>query len=257
MSSNSTTPSGSVTENLQKLQHGGCDDQAQKELFQRYYGMVVEKARKRVRHLGVADESDVAMSVWSSVFRGLAEGKHECRDREEFEELLGQVTFHKAVNLFHWVKRPRRHPSDGRSPEEILAIDVLDDELRKIAELHYLSGQTVDGIGQTLCLSRPTVVQRLASVRRWLQKHRYRPNSFAEVPADFASVEDSPIDVLLFEELVESLDESMRRPVLLKLQGFDNRRIAEELNVTVRQVERRLKLLRDTLMAELQSRCVI
>ncbi len=59
------------------------------------------------------------------------------------------------------------------------------------------------------------------------------------------------MDVLLFEELILSLEVNLREPELLKLQGCSNCEIAERLGVSERQVQRRLKLLRDLLWAEL------
>ena len=243
---------GSVTRQLQNLEKGNQGKAAQEELFRRYYRSVLEKARRRVRRLAVVDASDVAVSVWDTIFRGLPEGRYPCEDREEFEELLGKITYHKAVNLFNWVKRPQRHPSEKLENEKILEAYPLEEQYREAAELYYLKGKTLQEIAASLEVTPDVIEQRLAHVHRWLQKHRYQATSHAGSDAvkDVAGGE-RPLDVLLFEELLVNMEGKLRETVILKLQGLDNRQIAERLDVTERQVQRRLKLLRDLLTAEL------
>lgn len=243
---------GSVTQQLNKLEHGIQDKEAQEELFRRYYHSVLEKARRRVRQLAVVDASDVAVSVWDTIFRGLPEGRFLCKDREEFEELLGKITYHKAVNLFNWVKTPQRHPTEKLENEEILEAYPLEEQYREAAELYYLRGKTVQEIAGSLDVGPDVIEQRLAYVRHWLQKHRYRPTSHAGSDAvKEVAGGDRPLDVLLFEEQLLNMEEKLQETVILKLQGLDNRQIAGRLDVTERQVQRRLKLLRDLLTTEL------
>jgi len=52
-------------------------------------------------------------------------------------------------------------------------------------------------------------------------------------------------------ELIERLDEDLRRIVLLKRDGFTNEEIALRVNRSVATIERRLRLLRDEWMEEL------
>ncbi len=222
-------------------------------MFARHYAQVIQKARKWANRLQVADASDVAISVWDTILRGMPQGKYACQDRQEFEELLGKITYHKAVNLYNWVKRPQRHPAQKLYNREILEQFSLDEDHRKVAELYYLDGKTTSEVSLDLGIDEHQVTERLSHIRRWLQKHRYRPTSHAaqefamETPAD-----DRPVDVLLFEELVLSLEDKLRETVLLKLQGYSNQEIADKLDVTERQIQRRLKLVRNLLEAELR-----
>ena len=251
--SQSSRESGSVTKNLRDVQHGDMGDAAH-DLFVRFYQRVVDKARNWANRLQVADASDVAVSVWDSVLRGMPQGKYKCEDRQEFEELLGKITYHKAVNLYNWVKRPQRHPTIKLPDEEILNEFTLDEKHRKIAELYYLDGKCTDEISADLDIDNQQVEERLAHIRRWLQKHRYRVTNHAhndfilESPAD-----DRPIDVLLFEELILSFEDKLRDTILLKLEGFSNEEIAKKMDVTTRQIQRRLTLVRDLLKTELKS----
>lgn len=245
---------GSVTQNLQKARQKAPDPEAQADLFRRYYQTVLNKARQRVQNLVVVDISDVAVSVWDTIFRGMAEGKYTCRDREEFEELLGKITYHKAVNLFNWVKRAQRHPAEKLETDEILAAHPLDEGHRQVAELYYLEGQTAEQIADDLKIDSEVVQERLRYIRRWLQKHRYRSTGFAgQDLTKHAPGGESPAAVLLFEELILSLDDKLRETVLLKLQGRSNCEVADSLDVNQRTVERRLKLLRGLLESELRT----
>ena len=57
----------------------------------------------------------------------------------------------------------------------------------------------------------------------------------------------------MFQEQLVQIEDRLRETVLLKLQGLENRQIAERLDVTERQIQRRLKLLRDLLVEELKQ----
>jgi DNA-directed RNA polymerase specialized sigma24 family protein len=250
--SDDKSQSGSVTHNLNQLSQKPDDSTAQQELFRRYYHMVLEKAQRRLHHTAVVDASDVAVSVWVDIFRGLNEGKFQCHDREEFEELLGKITFRKATSLFNWVKTSRRHPAEKRETDMILGSFSLNEEHRRIAELYYLEGRSPAEIAAAESLDLDQVQERLQYIRRYLQKHRYKPTQPAKTEGiDQLAGGESPLSLLLFDELIQSFDDTLRETIVLKLQGFDNRQIAEQLDVTERQIQRRLKLVRDLLTAEL------
>ena len=240
---------GSITEKIQLIQNESEQrEDAENELFRRYYRVIVDKARRRVQRLAMADESDVAISVLDTVFRGIADGKHECTDRTQFEELLSKVTFHKAVNLYNWVKRARRHPNKKELDNRSAQFDELDDQHRHIAELFYMEGYSVEQIASLLGASRQDIAAKLSSIRQTLGI-KSKPVAFANSEAvESLSVDNRPFDSILFEELIESFDRSLRETVLLKLAGHENRDIAEQLDISERQVQRRLKLLRETLL---------
>lgn len=57
-----------------------------------------------------------------------------------------------------------------------------------------------------------------------------------------------------FERTIEGLrDETLKAVVLLKLQGYTHKEIADILECAVRTVERKLRLIRDTLTASVDS----
>ena len=251
MNSNSRNP-GSVTKVIKKVQGGDSGDAAH-DLFLRHYKHVLEKARRWVKRLSVADENDVAVSVWETVLNGMVDGKYICHDRHEFEKLLGKVTFHKSVNVYNWVTRSRRHPSRQRDNDEIIN-EHLDNDDHAIAELFYLKGKTVKNIAEARGLDVQEVKNRLDVIRRQLQKHRYQPVGYASHDAAAqAEIEDSPIDTLIFEEIILSFDDKLRNTIVMKLQGYSNSDIAQITDVSDRQVQRRLKLVRRRPENELTS----
>jgi DNA-directed RNA polymerase specialized sigma24 family protein len=241
-------PPGSVSLELHKLQHRIQVSQAQAQLVTRYRQLVLDKARRRLRQQTAVDASDVAVSVWQTVLDGLPAGRFPCRDRQDFEELLGKITYHKAVNLYGWATSAKRHPAVKLTNAEILQRLPVDESHRQVAAKFYLEGQNVSEIADGLGISPHEVQARLEQVCRWLQKHRYRPIAHSPPEAlDDVAARDQPLDALMIQELLVSLDDKLRETVQLKLQGLDNREIADRLNVTVRQVQRRLKLLKDRL----------
>jgi len=61
----------------------------------------------------------------------------------------------------------------------------------------------------------------------------------------------SPDRIVSMCELLERLDDDLRRVVALKLDGFTNEEIAQRVNRSVATIERRLRLLRDEWTEEL------
>lgn len=51
-------------------------------------------------------------------------------------------------------------------------------------------------------------------------------------------------------ELIESLDESLRPVAILRLEGFTNPKIAGELRISLRAVERKIRLIKDKWKSE-------
>ena len=168
---------GSVTRAIREAQHGEGGTDAAAQLMRRYYAVVISKANRRLRGVVVADASDVAIDVFDSIFKGLAKGRYTCKDREDFEELLGKVTYHKAISLYHWIKTARRHPAVKQSTEEILASYPVKESHRRVAELYYLCGKSEAEVATELQISLKTVQESLNDVRCWLQRHRYRPTA--------------------------------------------------------------------------------
>jgi RNA polymerase sigma factor (sigma-70 family) len=91
---------GSVTIWFDPLQAG--DPAAAQELWERYFRRLVGLARKKLQGSGrrVADEEDVALSVFASLCRGAKAGRFpQLLDRDSLWALLVVITVRKAAHL--------------------------------------------------------------------------------------------------------------------------------------------------------------
>lgn len=246
-------PHGETTIHIRKLVESD-NSEAVRNVFERYFGDVVEKAKKWTNRLGVADEEDVAINVFDSIFRGVSEGKHRFDSREEFEELLCRITYHKAIGLYQFLKRSKRTPSTKLNDGEILEQFPLNDDVaQQVAERFFLLGEDVQEIATELQLEQDEVENRLAVVRKWFRKYRYRPTRHLENDPQFEDeCCDSPLNYLVFREVMDSFDETIRTTLLLKLEGYTHKEIAEKQDVTSRTIDRRLDFAKKRLVSLLQ-----
>src|SRR5262245_59310158 len=89
----------SISEWLGQLKAG--DAGAAQKLWSRYSGELLRIARQRLGRSprGIADEEDIALSVFDSVFRGAAAGRFDqISTRDELWWLLLSITKRKAVD---------------------------------------------------------------------------------------------------------------------------------------------------------------
>ncbi len=195
----------SVTEWMGKLQAG--DDEAARQLWRRYFERLVELARRRLGTAPrrVADEEDVALSVFRCLCQGAEHGQFaDLAGRDELWRLLVVLTEHKVIDQRRVDTGQKRgggrvrgdsafpEPSDGDAaggfdqiagnvptPEflviladehERLMISLTDERLRRIAEsklLGYTNGEIADGLG----LTRRSVERKLQRIREiWTQE---------------------------------------------------------------------------------------
>jgi hypothetical protein len=191
---------GSVTHWLRQLQEG--EDEAAREIWQRYGARLIALARDTLRLRGaarrVADEEDVALSVFDSFCRGAEQGRFpDLSGRDNLWQLLVVLTARKALRQAQYERRARRGggrvvaavdlgaagDEDGAvfdeivgrepSPEFAVAVaeecrrlfDLLgDDELRSIARWK-MEGHTNAEVAVRLgCLER-TVERKLRVIR--------------------------------------------------------------------------------------------
>jgi len=99
----------SVTGWLQGLRAG--DDQASEALWRRYFERLVQLARQRLGDSPrrMADEQDVAMSVFKSLCEGVERGEFErLNDREDLWRLIATITARKADQQVRWLMRQKR-----------------------------------------------------------------------------------------------------------------------------------------------------
>jgi DNA-directed RNA polymerase specialized sigma24 family protein len=246
---------GTVTRWIERAKEGQSTS-AQGELFRRYYQQVVGHARRWMTGQVVADEDDVAASVWKTVLRRMPQGQFPaCRDREDFECLLAKITFRKAMNLRKWLHAARRHPTQKRDERELLATCGLDERHRRVAELYLLDNQDEAAIARELGLSSDEVHDRVKYVRNWMQKRKYRPIPILPVEHfDAATAPDpGPLESLIAAESLANLDEKYRQVVELLLQGKEVSEIARQLDVCEETVRRRLRYVHKYWEAELAS----
>ncbi len=191
-------PDGSVTHWIQLLQEG--EDAAAREIWERYCPRLVGLARAKLRGAAcrVADEEDVALSVFDSFCRGLEEGRFpNLEGRDNLWKLLVVLTARKALRLIQQERRLKRGggnvlaeadlapegPNEGAAFENLIGrepspefaaqvaeeccrlLDRLgDDELRSIARWKMEGHTNAEIAGKLGCLER-TVERKLRVVR--------------------------------------------------------------------------------------------
>lgn len=114
----------------------GDDDQAQREIWKRYFQRLMGLARLK---LGDAprraeDEEDVAVSALHCFFAGVGAGKFpELRDRTNLWPLLAKIAARKAINQRRGALRQKR--GGGRVRGESLFVDADDASAWGLAEV--------------------------------------------------------------------------------------------------------------------------
>lgn len=187
----------SVTNWLKRL--GTGDDAALGVLWERYFPRVVNLARTRLhaRYRRVADEEDVALSVFQSLVDGVEAGRFpDLSSRENLWRILAVITSRKAVDRVNHEQRQKRGGGEvrgdsifvddtaeaggfgrfaGEDPTPDLALELAErademldaletDEHRRIAELK-LEGYDNDEIAELLEINLRTVQRRLKDIR--------------------------------------------------------------------------------------------
>ena len=189
---------------MESLRKG--DGQAQRAMWQSYFGELVALARRRLAQLPrrEMDEEDVALSAMYSFHRGLAANRFpQLTDRQDLWRILVTITLRKVVSQRrrHFAKKRgggrvrgeslfQQHDAEGEqfggidqllgaqpSPEFIsafaercqLLFGKLDDLLRPVALLK-VEGYTNLEIADRLDLALRTVERRLGTIRGiWAQ----------------------------------------------------------------------------------------
>jgi DNA-directed RNA polymerase specialized sigma24 family protein len=111
---------GSITRCIQALKRG--DRGAAADLWARYSRRLAGLARGRLRAASrrAADEEDVALSAFDSVYRRAEQGRFpRLDDRDDLWGLLAVVTVRKAMALADRERRPRRGGGTARLLSEL------------------------------------------------------------------------------------------------------------------------------------------
>jgi DNA-directed RNA polymerase specialized sigma24 family protein len=201
------TSGGSITKYLQSLHTG--DDAAAQALWERYFMRLVELARSKLKGAArrVANEEDVALSVFDSFCRGMEEGRFpNLNGRDDLWRVLVVLTARKALRQVQREQRQKRGGGNvvteadlppgsaeegtaldrviGREPDPAFAAQVAeecghlfhilgDEELRGIARWKmegYTNGEIAGKLG---CLER-TVERKLRVIRSLWEEHHSR-----------------------------------------------------------------------------------
>lgn len=196
--------SQSVSYWIANLKDGNLE--AVQQLWTRYADRLVQIAEQRLKHVPkrIADEEDVAASVFESLCRGAAEGRFQgIRDRDDLWWLLLAITRQKTVDhirretavkrgvghlyaesdLDHWSSGDGTFHLDqligeDPTPEFVLILQeqferlmglLRDDTLREIA-LRRIEGYTMKEIADSLGTALRTVERKAKLIRDSWQK---------------------------------------------------------------------------------------
>jgi RNA polymerase sigma factor (sigma-70 family) len=189
----------SISEWLERLKAGEAE--AAQKLWNRYSEELLRVAKQRLgtSPRGMGDEEDVALSVFGSVFRGVAEGRFDnISNRDELWWLLLTITNRKSVDhirretaqkRLHRTGQPgRRHGAysavsarlslndlvgSSPTPNFLVALQeqylrllemLRNDQLREIAVLR-IEGYNVAEIAQKLAISQRALERKLQLIR--------------------------------------------------------------------------------------------
>ena len=189
----------SVTQWIGDLKDGKED--ASQQIWERYFDQLVRLAS---RQLGtaprrIADEEDVAVSVFNSLCKGAQAGRFEqLKDRDDLWKLLAAISGMKAVDQIRRQTAKKRGGTNVRG-ESIVA-----------------------GIGD----------REFGGFDQFMNE---------EPTAEFLAVMDEQ-QTAMFNSLP---DDSQRNVARLRFEGFSNEEIASKLEISVRSVERKLKVIRE------------
>ena len=201
-----TEDRGSVSRLIDALK--ASDEDAASRLWKRYFGKLTAMARRRLEGVPgrLADEEDIALSVFHCLCRGAADGRFaRLEDRDDLWQILVTVTARKAVD------QHRRLYSQKRGGDAVWIESEMADVDSALAALDQLSDD------------QPT------------------PDMLVELMEEY-------------DRLLQQLgDDTLRRIVLLKIEGLTNRDVASQLNITPRSVQRKLQRIQRQWRKELDQ----
>lgn len=201
---------GSVTDWITHLKAG--DEKAAQKLWERYYARLVRLADNCLRELPrrAADEEDVAQVAFAAFFRAIEECRYpQLRCREDLWSLLVEITENKATDLW---RRERAEKRGGGKVRGDSAFNNGD------------SNAEANGLEQ-LANDDPTPEFAAMLVEQ-----------FGDRIGALTPYDDD--------------QRTLRTVALLKLEGYSNVELVEHFQrsnrrVSLRSVERKLKLIRD------------
>lgn len=212
------TSTASTTQWIEQIKEG--DTLAEQRLWDAYYPRLVGFARRKLAGTNrvIADEEDVALSVFKSLFMGVRGGRFpKLSDRSSLWSLLVAITAHKSVDLIRRENRLKRGGS-GRAENT--------------------DQQVAGGIVPSESPSGTTPCEAMRAV----------PEVLSHLKEDRASVDFSALMSEQFELLIKRLDASEDQELLTiaigKMLGESTSEIASWLNCSRRTVERKTQFIR-------------
>ena len=175
---------------LEALQAG--DEEAARQLFDRYAEQLVLLARKRIsqRLASRIDAEDIVQSVFRTFFHRAREGKFHLEEPDDICKLLARITAHKTFRQIAFHRRAKRNATQEAghgeaaqdmlmklimaepSPEEAAEfvdqlqhfLDKLDPDQRQILELRMEGYSNVE-IAERLGINDRQIRRRMEKVR--------------------------------------------------------------------------------------------
>ena len=197
----------SVTAWIGNLKDG--QDEASNKLWERYFDRLVRVASRQLGSAPrrIADEEDVAVSVFESLCRGAAAGRfNQLHDRGDLWRLLTAIAGMKAVDQI------RRQTAKKRGGENV-------------------RGESIVGSGDS---------DQMTGFDQFIH---------GEPTPEFLALMDEQ-QRAMFDALP---DESQREVARLRFEGYSNEEIAKDLDISLRSVERKLKVVREVWSSMLEQ----
>ena len=193
----------SISQLLSALKRGDAD--GQQALCERYFQRLTQLAKQRLERIGArrraADEEDVAISVFESLFRRVEHGQFpQLSSRDDLWRILFTMVDRKSKNQL------RHERASKRGSGKVAGESVFEKRT---------DGDDSPGIEARVEAIEPT-------------------------GPEIAELSDA------IRSAFESLDPEYQRIAELRMQGYTNAEIAEQLGKSVATVERRLRVIRAT-----------
>src|SRR5260370_14492901 len=104
------------------------DQDAAKELFDRYASRLVALARKQIsqRLASRVDPEDVVQSVFRTFFERVKAGQFRIEEQDDLGKLLVRITVHKTLRKVQFHQAAKRDPRLERLPGEETGEDGID-----------------------------------------------------------------------------------------------------------------------------------
>ncbi|MBC8872196.1 MAG: RNA polymerase subunit sigma-70 [Planctomycetes bacterium] len=198
----------SVTEWLEELKQG--DQDAARHLWERYFTELVRVARGHLANAPrrVADEEDIALSVFDSLCEGVARGRFpNLNDRDDLWQVLLMITRQKSVDYKRREGRRKRGGGEVRGESAFRRADQT-------------SGQG----GLDLVLGEAPTPSFLAEIHEQLQRL-----------------------------LAMLRDDTVRQVALRRMEGYTIDEISQQLDISKRAVDRKLRVIREKWSRELNA----